>query len=130
MTLKTCKTVTDNNLALTNKQNKLTLSNQYVVGFFKFIVLIFCVLSLFNHKHIISEYNKNVTLNYILKYPLRIQKLLRKNLSIDFGNYKTQLSHKLIMFLFQNKLNYLSNPFHEFCTLPQHFANSTQQYAT
>lgn len=78
MTLKTCKTVTDNNLALTNKQNKLTLSNQYVVGFFKFIVLIFCVLSLFNHKHIISEYNKNVTLNYILKYPLRIQKLLRK----------------------------------------------------
>lgn len=78
MTLKTCKTVTDNNLALTNKQHKLTLSNQYVVGFFKFIVLIFCVLSLFNHKHIISEYNKNVTLNYILKYPLRIQKWLRK----------------------------------------------------
>lgn len=78
MTLKTCKTVTDNNLALTNKQNKLTLSNQYVVGFVKFIVLIFCVLSLFNHKHIISEYNKNVILNYILKYPLRIQKLLRK----------------------------------------------------
>lgn len=103
LTFKTCKILIDNNFALTNKQkqNKFNVIKSICSWPLQTYLLPFCVLSLLKHKHIVSKNSKNVTLNYKFKYPLRIQKQLIKNLSIDFGNQKTQLSHKLNLFLFQ-----------------------------